>query len=492
MYSFEESLERTGEFATVEEVHFPIVFASGLPEAAVHEMVVFETGQMGYVTELRKDYVHIALIAPEPVQPGTRLTRVGTKIAVEVGPMQRGHVIDPLGRPFIPGEDFGEPEESRYIDTRPLPIGKRKKIERQIITGTTVVDVLVPLAAGQREAVIGDLKTGKTSFLLATAKSHAEHGIVVYAAIGRAWSEIRRITDFIEEQANPNNIIVVATSAEDIPSLITLTPYAAMTVAEYWRDQGEDVLLILHDLSTHARYYREIALLEKQFPGRESYPGDIFYAHARLLERAGNFLHPETGSCSITCLAVGETIEGRVSNYIISNLIGITDGHLQFDAARYAQGMRPAVHVSASVTRVGRKVQSNLLKQLNLALSSHFYEYDKAQQFTKFGSELNKATQNVLATGDRLLGLFSQPAFLTVPIPVQVILTIMIWQGWMNKQPEQTPAHWRDHLIQQYNARKDVRSMLDAITEIEELDEAVRIIGQSRSKIEELCQAVTV
>ncbi|MBI1833207.1 MAG: hypothetical protein HYR90_00050 [Candidatus Andersenbacteria bacterium] len=492
MNRFKEYLEKTKEYGTVEQVRFPLIFASGLPEATTDEIVIFEDGQIGYVSDLQPDVVHIALLSGEPIQPGTRLTRTGQRLHIPVGKGQRGQILNPLGEPLLPGIKIQGETEQRLIDIHPLPIEKRKPIKRQFVTGTSVVDLLVPLAAGQREAVIGDLKTGKTSFVLAAAKAHANRGIVVFAAIGRPLSEIRRIADFVNEETNTKNVIVVASSAEDIPSLIILTPYAAMTVAEYWRDAGEDVLLILHDLSTHARYYREVALLSGRFPGRESYPGDIFHAHARLLERGGNFIHPEKKEASITCLVVGETVQNSVSGYIVSNLISITDGHLHFDSVRFAAGQRPAVDVAASVTRVGLKVQLPAAKQLNIELMAFLAKYRDAQQFTKFGSEMTEEVKTILATGKRLMQFFSQPAFLTVPLPVQLVLTTMIWRGWLNEQPEDTPAHWRDHLVQQYSSDPEAKRLFDDMVKLSKLEHLVQQIGENRPHIEELCQTATV
>ena len=219
-------------------------------------------------------------------------------------------------------------------------ISTRKPIKDQLVTGVSKVDLLIPLGKGQRELIMGDVKTGKTMFLLRTIVNQAKYNnsIIIYAAIGKKKTEIINIHNFFQKEGISNNVITVATTASDIASTVYLTPYTAMTIAEHYRDKGQDVLIVLDDMTTHSQRYREIALKSRRFPGRESYPGDIFYTHASLLERAGNFVHPTKGTVSITCLPVVLTTEGDVTGYISTNLMSMTDGHIFFDSDIYNKG----------------------------------------------------------------------------------------------------------------------------------------------------------
>jgi F-type H+-transporting ATPase subunit alpha len=226
-----------------------------------------------------------------------------------------------------------------------------------------------------------------------------------------------------------DKIIIVATSSYDSPSLIYQTPYAAMTIAEYFRDQGIDTLIILDDLSTHAKFYRELSLLARRFPGRDSYPGDIFYTHSRLLERAGNFKHPTTGEVAITCLPVIEIIEGDFTGYVSTNVMGITDGHIYLDSNIYYQGMRPAVNIPLSVTRVGRQTLDKLSREINKSLTAFLAQYDKLQNLSHFGQELTEDVKKSLRIGEMVYKFFNQPYQLTVPKQVQMILLSMILQN---------------------------------------------------------------
>jgi F-type H+-transporting ATPase subunit alpha len=286
---------------------------------------------------------------------------------------------------------------------------------------------LIPLGRGQRELVIGDRKTGKTSFLLSTIKKQAEEGIIaIYAAIAKKKSDIKKLQEFFVEQKIANHVVLVATSSYDSPSLIYQTPYAAMAIAEYFKKQGQHTLLILDDLSTHAKFYRELSLLARRFPGRDSYPGDIFFVHSKLLERAGNFKHPTKGEVAISCLPVVEIVEGDLTSYVSTNVMGITDGHIYFDSNMYYKGMRPAVNIPLSVTRVGRQTLSKLYREINKELTTFLSSYDKLQNLSHFGQELTDDVKKSLARGDMIYSFFNQPYQLTVPAAVQVVIISMI------------------------------------------------------------------
>lgn len=502
MSHFADYLASSGEYGVVRQIRHPLVLVDGLPGATLDEVVYFENDQPGRIIALHPNRVDIALLSNHPVVPGARVARTGAPLAMQLDGSQRGQVINPLGQSLINRTSTTAERTARLRATRgqarpiyqPVPrLADRAPIARPFVTGSSVVDLLVPQAAGQRSAVFGDQKTGKTSFLLATARAHAEQGIVIYAVIGRPWSDLKRVYDFAQSTTTTQtNVIIVATSADDVPSLITLTPHAAMTAAEYWRDAGNDVLLILHDLSTHAEFHREIALVAGQFPGRESYPGDIFHEHARLLERAGNFRVQNHGEHAITCLAAAETVDEDIGSYIVSNLISITDGHLLFDRANYSQGRRPAVRPAASVTRVGTKVQSPLLKELHLLLIEFLAAYRRAESFSHFGAELSGPAVQAATRGRRLIELFAQAKYNFMPLSVQIMLATMIWQGWFDDQPPAAVSRVRDNLIAHYHGSRAVRQKCEQLIEHAPLASFIAALNQEQSWLMQLCQAATI
>jgi F-type H+-transporting ATPase subunit alpha len=426
---FSELLQKAGEYGVVYQVSHPIVFIDGLPKVKTQEVIVFETGQKAEVFAINRGKIEARVFSHEPVRVGTMVTRTGQLISIPVGKELLGHVINPLGEPLDPSIPVQMPKEVRTLDARPVGISGRQKITTHMVTGVSLVDLLIPLGRGQRELIIGDRKTGKTSLLLTTIKNQVFEGnTVIYAAIAKRKSDIKRLQEFFEQEKIMDKVIIVATSSYDSPTLIYQTPYAAMTIAEYFRDQGTHTLLILDDLSSHAKFYRELSLLARRFPGRDSYPGDIFYVHSKLLERAGNFKHPTAGEVSITCLPVIEIIEGDFTGYVSTNVMGITDGHIYLDANIYYQGMRPAVNVPLSVTRVGRQTLDKLSRDINKDLTAFLSEFTKLQNVSHFGQELTEEVKKNLRMGEMVNTFFSQPYQEIVPRNVQLIIISLILQ----------------------------------------------------------------
>jgi F-type H+-transporting ATPase subunit alpha len=425
--TFQQLLQKTGEYGIVYQVSHPIVFIDGLPNAKTHEVVVFESGQKGEIFSINRGKIEVRTFSHEPVLVGSKVARTDQLLSVPAGRELLGHTINPLGEPIDPSIQFTMPTEMRDLDANPVGISGRQKISTPLLTGISLVDLLLPLGVGQRELIIGDRKTGKTSLLMTTIKNQVYQGmIVIYAAIAKKKSDIKKLQGFFEQEKIMSNMIIVATSSFDSPSLIYQTPYAGMALAEYFRDQGVNTLLILDDLSTHAKFYRELSLLARRFPGRDSYPGDIFYTHSRLLERAGNFKHPTAKEVAITCLPVVEIVEGDFTGYISTNVMGITDGHIYLDSNIYYQGMRPAVNVPLSVTRVGRQTLDKLSRDVNKNLTSFLAEYTKLQNISHFGQELTAEVKKKLLQGDLMNKFFNQPYQQTVPHEVQLIVVSMI------------------------------------------------------------------
>lgn len=430
METYDQLLEKSGEYGVVYQVSHPIVFLEGLPKVRTHEVIVFESGQKAEVFTINRGKIEARIFSHEPVRVGTKATRTGQLMSVPVGNELLGHAINPLGEALDPTIPYTAPKMTRDTDAKPVGISGRQKITKQLVTGISLVDLMIPLGRGQRELIIGDRKTGKTSLLMTTIKSQIYEGIVViYAAIAKKKSDIKRLQEFFLQEKIMHKIIIVATSSYDSPTLIYQTPYAAMTIAEFFRDQGIHTLLILDDLSTHAKFYRELSLLARRFPGRDSYPGDIFYVHSKLLERAGNFKHPTSQEVSITCLPVIEIIEGDFTGYISTNVMGITDGHIYLDSNIYYQGMRPAVNVPLSVTRVGRQTLDKLSRDVNKDLAAFLANYNKLQNISHFGQELTDDVKKTLRLGEMINKFFTQPYQVTIPKIVQIIIISMVLQN---------------------------------------------------------------
>ncbi|MBI5122401.1 F0F1 ATP synthase subunit alpha [Candidatus Roizmanbacteria bacterium] len=429
MDTFNKYLQQTGEYGVAIQVSHPIVFIEGLPSVKTHEVILFETGQKGEVFAINRGKIEARIFSHTPIRVGTRVTRTDQLLSVPVGDELLGHSINPLGEPLDPAIPFTRPKISRDLDARPIGISGRQKITTHLVTGISLIDLLIPLGRGQRELIIGDRKTGKTSLLMTTIKNQVHEGVIaIYAAIAKKKSDIKKLQAFFTEEKIMDKIIIVATSSYDSPSLIYQTPYAAMAIAEYFRDKGIHTLLILDDLSTHAKFYRELSLLARRFPGRDSYPGDIFYVHSKLLERAGNFKHKTAGEVSITCLPIIEIVEGDFTGYISTNVMGITDGHIYLDSNIYYQGLRPAVNIPLSVTRVGRQTLDKLSREVNKNLTAFLAQYEKLQTLSHFGQELTDDVKKQLRTGELIYKFFNQPYHLTVPTTIQLIIFSMLLQ----------------------------------------------------------------
>lgn len=419
-----------------EQVQSSLIYASGLPTVMPGEMVVFESGEFGEARYLYHDLVEILLFSDHQVRVGTKVTRTGEKISVGVGEELLGQVINPLGAPVRPTDASLSLTNFREIDNEPPGIEGRVSIKRPLETGVITVDMLVPLGKGQRELVIGDRKTGKTSFVLSAVVTQAKKGSVcIYGAIGKKRGDIKRTQEYFQAKEIFDKVIMVVTFSQDPASLIYLTPYTAITLAEYFRDKGQDVLVVLDDLSGHAKYCRELSLLARRFPGRDSYPVDIFYMHARLMERAGNF-KTKDGEVSITVLPVAETINGDLSGYIQTNVMSMTDGHIYFDSDLFSKGRRPAVNPFLSVTRVGHQAQSQVEREVSRELLAFLAYYEEVQGFIHFGAELTDVVKETLAKGEQVTGLLDQQQQGLVPLPVGVFVLALLWAGkWKGKSP---------------------------------------------------------
>lgn len=492
---FSFSLQTIGEYGIVDQINHPIVVIQGLPLAKPQEIVVFESGEFGEVFAINNDTIEALVFSKQPVKVNSKVVRTGNPLTVPVGKELLGQILTPLGKPIDSASSFAPLEklEEREVDIVPPAITTRSRITKQFQTGVTLIDMMVPLGKGQKELILGDRKTGKTSYILTALKNQTKHGsIVVYAAIGKKISDIKRIEEFFEKENMKERTVIVAASSYEAPSYVYLSPFTAMTIAEYFRDIGNDVVLVLDDLSTHAKYYREISLLAKRFPGRDSYPGDIFYTHARLLERAGNFKHPKKGEVSITCFPIAETVEGDFTNYIVTNLMGVTDGHIFFDSNIYYKGRRPAINISLSVTRVGRQTQRPVKRHITRELTSFFSVYERMQSFSHFGAELTDSVKGILKTGETIYRYFDQPHEVIIPEEIQLILFTMVWYNLISENIDTWLDTYRVNLTNAYEQNESTRQFLQNILKVETFNQLLGNINRNRDKILSLCKKKTV
>ncbi len=434
---FDSYLEKYKEVGFVETLNLPLVGISGLPNVFVGEVVIFEDNSVGLVLSLDVEIAHVLILKGTNFRVGYKATRTASTLKITAHDGLLGGAFDCMGNSLLKEEIQGkslfphEASNSALVEVFGDAPGfsQRAKVSETFVTGVPIVDLMIPLGKGQRELVLGDKKSGKTEFLLQTILSQAREGAVcIYAGIGKSKSDLLEILEFSKENELGDSFLMVGSSSSDLAGKVYLTPYTAMAYAEYFRDCGRDVLIVLDDMSSHAKYYRELSLIGGSFPGRESYPGDIFFIHSQLLERAGNF-KIQGSSNSITCLPVAETVEGDISGYIQTNLMSMTDGHLFFDSSLFDEGNRPAVDTFLSVTRVGRQVQTELHQSITRELTGFLNLLRKHKRFVHFGAELSEGVKSSLETGEKITALFRQPPRVIIPLNLQYLLFAMIWGG---------------------------------------------------------------
>lgn len=475
MEKFESYLKSTKEIGYVARTQRSIVHVVGLPNAHLSELVIFENDQIGQVLSLTSEFAEVLVLTSESMKVGAKVARTDTVSSVAIGDYLLGNMVDPLGRTYGQKQVVKKNSSTHEIDGVVPTIQDRKPVSQPFVTGISWVDLVVPLSRGQRELVVGDRKVGKTPFLMHVIASQAKQGTVcIYAAIGKNRIDIKDAYEYFNKNGVLNQTIVVAASSSDPIGLIYLAPYTAMTIAEYFRDQGKHVLLVLDDMTAHAKYYREISLLLRRFPGRSAYPGDIFYLHSRLVERAGNFvktIKKEDGTLnriesSITCLPVAELVMSDLSGYIQTNLMSMTDGHLYFDRELFNQGRRPAINPYLSVTRVGHQTQSPLMRDISREVTSFLVQADKLTQYIHFGAELSEATRKVLSQYERVQAFLEQQEqeiAETIPLAVNALMIAAIWGGsWKDQNPSILKAD-KAKITQRYSTESAYKNTVDAM-----------------------------
>ncbi|MGQ9700198.1 MAG: F0F1 ATP synthase subunit alpha [Candidatus Bipolaricaulaceae bacterium] len=423
------------EVGVVVEVGDGIARIWGLRSALASELVLFPEGTYGLVLDLTEDSVGVAVLgADERIKEGDEVRRTGKVLETPVGRGFLGRVVDPLGRPLDGGPPI-EPEGHRKTDAKAPGVIARQPVNTPLQTGIKCIDALTPIGRGQRELIIGDRRTGKTAIAIDTIINQKDQGVYcIYVAIGQKSSTIAKVVDALRRYGAMDYTIVVAASAEDPAPLQYIAPYAGCAMAEYFRDRGEDALIVYDDLSKHAVAYRQISLLLRRPPGREAYPGDIFYLHSRLLERAAR-MSEEYGGGSLTALPIVETKAGDITAYIPTNLISITDGQIYLEADLFNKGQRPAMNVGLSVSRVGGAAQIPAIKEVAGQLRLELAQYRDLAAFAEFAQELDEASQAQLARGARVTEILKQDQYQPMPVEEQVVVLYAAVSGHLDDVP---------------------------------------------------------
>jgi F-type H+-transporting ATPase subunit alpha len=434
------------QIGLVAEIGDGIALLSGLPDVRLNELLRFERGQFGFAQVLERDRIGCVLLDDaDGVQAGDTVRGTGDVVQVPVGPALLGRVVDPLGRP-LDGKGPIDAEARQPIE-RPAPaIVDRDLVTEPVQTGLTVIDTLFALGRGQRELIIGDRVIGKTAIAVDAIVSQKTSDIIcIYVAVGQKSAGVRRVIDEIQARGAPERCIIVVAGAASAPGLQWIAPFAGFTMAEYFRDRGQHALIVIDDLSKHAATHREIALLTRQSPGREAYPGDIFYVHARMLERAAK-LSKAGGGGSLTALPIAETDAGNLSAYIPTNLISITDGQIALDSKLFYEGQKPAVDVGISVSRVGGKTQARPLRDAAQTLRLDYAQFLELELFARFGGIVDARVQRILTRGARIRAILAQPQLSPLRLADEVALVIAVQEGILDPIPLKAIAEFRRRL----------------------------------------------
>lgn len=440
------------DIGTVVTVGDGIVRIHGLEKCMLNELLVFEGGEKAIALNLEQDFVGAVMLGSDAdVKEGDTVKRTGTIVSVPVGEDMLGRVVDALGNP-IDGKGDILTTEVRPIENEAPGIISRKSVDRPLQTGIKAIDSMIPIGRGQRELIIGDRQTGKTAIAVDTIINQKDKDVIcIYIAIGQKRSTVASVVDALEKNgAMPYTIVVSSTASEPSP-LQYIAPYAGCAMGEYFMAQGKDVLCVYDDLSKHAVAYRALSLLLKRPPGREAYPGDVFYLHSRLLERAAN-LSEDHGGGSLTALPIIETQAGDVSAYIPTNVISITDGQIFLESELFFAGVRPAVNPGISVSRVGGNAQIKAMKDVSGTLKLDYSQYRELQAFSQFGSDLDKDTKDRLDKGERIVEVLKQSQNSPISVENQVVIIYAVINNFLADIPTDKIREYEKQLFEHINS----------------------------------------
>ncbi len=475
-FSIDASYEEIGRVVSVSD---GIAKIYGLDKVKSGEMIEFESGLYGMALNLEQESVGAVIFGDYSlVKEGEKVKSTGEIIQVPVGKELLGRVVDALGNP-IDGKGPIESKEKKLIEVKAPGIVSRKSVHEPVQTGLKAIDTLIPIGRGQRELIIGDRQTGKTAIIVdtflnqkqtnETSKNESDKLYCIYVAIGQKQSTIARLVKKLEEEGALKYSIIVVASASDPAPMQFIAPYTGCSMGEYFRDNKMHALIAYDDLSKHAVAYRQMSLLLRRPPGREAYPGDVFYLHSRLLERAAK-LSDEMGGGSLTALPVIETQAGDVSAYIPTNVISITDGQIFLETDLFYKGIRPAVNVGLSVSRVGSAAQTKAMKQVAGSIKLELAQYREMEAFAQFGSDLDDATQKLLARGARLTQLLKQDQYKPLALEEQVALIYAGVKGYLDKIEATDVSRFQNELIIFLNLERNYQ-LLKTISEEKKLSE---------------------
>ncbi|GGW41183.1 alternate F1F0 ATPase, F1 subunit alpha [Arenibacter certesii] len=423
------------EMGTVKNVSAGIATVSGLPGTGFEELLQFSNDIYGIAFNLDEDDIGVVLLGEDDqIQAGDKVTRTHRVADIPVGKGLIGRIINPLGNPI---DDKGPISYDEYypIERPAPPIMSREAVNVPLQTGLKVIDAIIPIGRGQRELIMGDRQTGKTSIAIDTIlNQHDKDVLCIYCAIGQRTAAVAKVVSELSEKGALEYSIVVVSEGNSSPGLQYITPYAATSIAEYFMEQGQDVLIVYDDLTNHARAYRELSLLLRRPPGREAFPGDIFYIHSRLLERATH-LNDNHGGGSLTALPIVETEAQDISAYIPTNLISITDGQIYLSPKLFELGLLPAVDIGKSVSRVGGKAQLRAYRKIAGNLKLAYAQSEELETFSRFGTRLDEDTQKIIEHGKRIRLLFKQPEMQPVSVTEQILVLVALTKGLFDAVP---------------------------------------------------------
>nr|WP_314180076.1 F0F1 ATP synthase subunit alpha [uncultured Campylobacter sp.] len=470
-FSLNVDVNETGKVISVAD---GVANVYGLKNVMAGEMVEFENGEKGMTLNLEESSVGIVILGKtDGIKEGSSVKRLAKLLRVPVGDALIGRVVNSLGEP-IDAKGPIEASETRFVEEKAKGIMARKSVHEPLQTGIKAIDALVPIGRGQRELIIGDRQTGKTTVAIDTIINQKGQDVIcIYVAIGQKQSTVAQVVKKLEEYGAMEYTIVVNAGASDAAALQYLAPYAGVTMGEYFRDNSRHALIIYDDLSKHAVAYREMSLILRRPPGREAYPGDVFYLHSRLLERASK-LNDKLGAGSLTALPIIETQAGDVSAYIPTNVISITDGQIFLESDLFNSGIRPAINVGLSVSRVGGAAQIKATKQVSGTLRLDLAQYRELQAFAQFASDLDESSRKQLERGQRMVEVLKQPPYSPLAVEKQVVIIFAGTKGYLDDIPTVAVTKFEAELYPYIEAKypeifEQIRTKKALDKEIEEL-----------------------
>ena len=466
--NYDSKIEQS-ETGTVIQVGDGIAKAYGLDNCMANELIQFPNGEMGMAMNLEENSVSLVILGDDSeIKEGDIVKRTGRVVSVPVGENFIGRVVNSLGVP-IDGKGPIEAKEYRPIESPAHGIIERQSVSVPLQTGIKAIDSMIPIGRGQRELIIGDRQTGKTTIATDTIINQAGKDVIcIYVAIGQKASTVAQLVETLTARGAMDYSIVVASTASELAPLQYISPYAGVTMAEYFMDQGKDVLIVYDDLSKHAVAYRALSLLIRRPPGREAYPGDVFYLHSRLLERRAR-VSKEYGGGSITALPIIETQAGDVSAYIPTNVISITDGQIYLETELFNSGIRPAVNPVISVSRVGGSAQIKAMKKVAGSLKLLYSQYIELKSFSQFGSDLDADTKARLEQGERIVEVLKQPQTKPVPVALQVVIIYAVTHNYLSDIAVENIAEFEQGLDDFISTQRP--EIINAINDTHELSD---------------------